>query len=145
MTVLVQFGKKFELDLSSTCLLELFATEFLVKLIYQFLYLIYMVICSLDALKKTSRKKEMRRKRDIVEVLQQASYRRKRIGKLEIGMIKFLALILYLLARTTLTLIWSSTIIGCFKKVDFQGLNLVIWNFELPYAFLYVWFELFEK
>ena len=78
-----------------------------------------MVICSLDALKKTSRKKEMRRKRDIVEVLQQASYRRKRIGKLKIGMIKFLALTLYLLARITLTLISSSAIIGCFKKVDF--------------------------
>ena len=85
-----------------------------------------MVICSLDALKKSSKKKETKIKKEIVEVLQQASYRRKRTGKLKIGMMKFLALTLYLLARITLTLISSSAIIGCFKKVDFQGFNLVI-------------------
>ena len=45
-----------------------------------------MVICFSGPLKKTSKKKEMRRKKEIVEALQQASYRRKRIGKLKIGM-----------------------------------------------------------
>ena len=39
-----------------------------------------MVICSLDALKKSSKKKETRRKKETVEVLHQASYRRKRSG-----------------------------------------------------------------
>ena len=37
-----------------------------------------MVFCSLDPLKKFSKKKETRIKKKIVEVLQQASYRRKR-------------------------------------------------------------------
>ena len=85
-----------------------------------------MVICSLDALKKSSKKKETRIKKEILEELQQASYRRKRKGKLKIGMMKFLALTLYLLARITLTLISSSAIFGCFKKVNFQGFTLVI-------------------
>ena len=39
-----------------------------------------MVICSLDALKKSSKKKETRIKKEIVEVLQQANYRRKGRG-----------------------------------------------------------------
>ena len=39
-----------------------------------------MVICSLDALKKASKKKETRIKMEVVELLQQASYRRKRPG-----------------------------------------------------------------
>ena len=39
-----------------------------------------MVICSLDALKKASKKKETRIKMETVEVLQQASCRRKRSG-----------------------------------------------------------------
>ena len=43
-------------------------------------YIAFMVICSLDALKKSSKKKETRIKKEIVEVLQQASYRRKRSG-----------------------------------------------------------------
>ena len=52
-------------------------------------------------------------------------------------MMKFLALTLYLLARITLTLISSSAIIGCFQKLNFQGFNLIIWNFELPSELLY--------
>ena len=39
-----------------------------------------MVTCSLDALKKSSKKKKARINEEIVEVLQQASYRRKRSG-----------------------------------------------------------------
>ena len=39
-----------------------------------------MVICSLDALKESSKKKETRIQKEIVEVLQQASYGRKRSG-----------------------------------------------------------------
>ena len=85
-----------------------------------------MVICSLDALKKSSKKKQTRIKKEIVDMLQQASYRRRRTGKLKIGMMKFLALTLYLLVRITLTLISSSAIIDCFIKVNFQGFNLVI-------------------
>ena len=39
-----------------------------------------MFIYSLDALKKYLKKKEMRIKKEIVEVLQQTSYRRNRTG-----------------------------------------------------------------
>ena len=39
-----------------------------------------MVICSFDALKKFSTKIETRVKKEVVEVLQRASYRRKRSG-----------------------------------------------------------------
>ena len=42
------------------------------------------------------------------------------------GMMKFLALTVYLVARITLTLISSPAIFGCFQKVNFQGINLVI-------------------
>ena len=85
-----------------------------------------MFICSSDALKKSSKKKETRIKKIIVEVLQKTSYRRKRTGKLKIGIMKLLALTLYLLARITLTLISSSAFIGCFQKLSCQGFNLVI-------------------
>ena len=40
-----------------------------------------MVICSLHALKKSSKKKETIIRKEIVEALQQASYRRKRTEK----------------------------------------------------------------
>ena len=40
-----------------------------------------MVICSLDALKKSSKRKEMRIKKEKVEVLQQAIESRKEIEK----------------------------------------------------------------
>ena len=58
---------------------------------------------------------------------------------------KFLALTFYFLARIILTLISSSAITDCFQKVNFQGFNFVILNFELPSAFLYASCELFEK
>ena len=67
-----------------------------------------MVTCSLLALKKSLKRKEMR------------------IKKGKIRMMKFLALTLYLSAGITLTLISSPAIIGCFRKVNFQGFNLVI-------------------
>ena len=73
-----------------------------------------MDICSLDALKESSKKKETKIKKEIVEVSQQASYRKKRTGKKKIGMTKLLALISYLLATIALTLILSSAIIGYF-------------------------------
>ena len=51
---------------------------------------------------------------EIVSVLQQVIYSRKGTRTSKIGLMKFLALTLYLLARITLTLILSSAIIGCF-------------------------------
>ena len=59
-------------------------------------------------------------------MLQRTIYSRGETGKLKIGMIKFLALTLYLVVRITLTLISSPAIIGCFRKINFQGFNLVI-------------------
>ena len=43
-------------------------------------FTVFMVISSLDVLKKSSKKKEKRIKKEIVELLQQASYHRKRSG-----------------------------------------------------------------
>ena len=54
-----------------------------------------MVTCSLDALKKCSKRKEMRIKQEKAEVLQQTIYSRKETGKQKIGMMKFLALTFY--------------------------------------------------
>ena len=82
-----------------------------------------MVICSLDALKKSSKKKETRIKTEIVEVLQQACYSKNMTGNQKIGMMKFLALTLCLLARIRLTLTSSYANIGCFQKVSFQKFN----------------------
>ena len=63
-----------------------------------------MVICSLDALKKTSKKKETRKEKEKVKVLQQFSDRRKKTGKFKIEMIKLLVFTLCVLARLILTL-----------------------------------------
>ena len=60
-------------------------------------------------------------------------------------MMKFLTLTSDLLARITLSLVSSFAITVCFQKVNFQGFNLVILNFELPSAFLYALCELLEK
>ena len=49
---------------------------------------------------------------------------------------KLLALISHLLARITVTLISSIASTRCFQKMNFQGFNLVILNFELLSAFL---------
>ena len=43
-------------------------------------YLSFMLFCFLDALIDSSKKKETRIKKEIVEVFQQASYRRNRLG-----------------------------------------------------------------
>ena len=85
-----------------------------------------MVICSLDALKKSLKRKEMRMKKEKSEMSQQTAYSREETGEQKIGMMKILALTLYLLARITLTLISSPAIIDCFRKVNFQGFDLVI-------------------
>ena len=49
-------------------------------------------------------------------MLQQTIYSRKETGQDRT---------LYLLARITLTLISSLAFIGCFRKVNFQGINIV--------------------
>ena len=95
--------------------------------------------------KKSSKKKETRMKKKIVEVSQETSNRKKRTGNWKVGMRKFLASTLSLLARITLTLISSSACVGCFQKDSFQEFNLAIWNFEFPSAFLYASCQLFEN
>ena len=85
-----------------------------------------MVTCSLNALKKSSKRKEMRIKKEKVDVLQQTICSGKKIGTSKIEMMKFLALILYSCARIISTLISSSAIIGCFRKVSFQGFDSVL-------------------
>ena len=85
-----------------------------------------MVTWSLDALKKSSKREEMRIKKEKVDVLQQTIYSGKKTGTTKIEMIKFLALTLYSCARIILILISASAIIGCFRKVSFQGFNSVI-------------------
>ena len=82
-----------------------------------------MFICSLDALKKSSKKKETRIQNKIVEVSQQTSYRRKKTGKKKIGMMKFLVLTVYLFDRLTLILISAYAITGMFLRSKFSEGN----------------------
>ena len=60
-------------------------------------------------------------------------------------MMKFSALTSDMVARIKLTLISSFAITGCFEKVNFQGFNLVILNFEFPSAFLYASYHASEN
>ena len=57
----------------------------------------------------------------------------------------FLALTSHFLGRMTLTLMSPFAVTSCFQKVNFQAFNVVILNFELPYAFLHALCELLEK
>ena len=57
-----------------------------------------MVICSLDALKMYSKKKGTRIKKETVEVLQQASYRRKRST---MTLISSFAIIFFIMRRVS--------------------------------------------
>ena len=51
-----------------------------------------MVIFPLDAMKESLKEKETKKSKEIVEVLQHASYyRKKRTGNYKIGIMKFLA------------------------------------------------------
>ena len=60
-------------------------------------------------------------------------------------MMKFLALTSHLLSRITLTLISTFAITGRFQKVNLQGFDLGILNFELPSPFLYASCKLFKN
>ena len=80
-----------------------------------------MVTCSLDAMKKFWRRKDMKGKSRGVTT----NYIHQK-GDRKDEMMKFLALTLYSVVRMTLTLISSPAIIGCFRKISFQGFNLVI-------------------
>ena len=73
-----------------------------------------MAVCSLDALTKSLKKKETGIEKEIVEVLRQASDRRKKKEKQKIKMMKFLAFTSHLLARLTLTLTSTFVFIDCF-------------------------------
>ena len=80
--VLLQFGENIELHLTSTCVLELLAVEYLYETnISILIYHLLMVTCSLDTLKKSSKRKEMRIKKEKVEVLQRTAYSRNETGK----------------------------------------------------------------
>ena len=74
------FWEKIYLYLTSTCLLELLAADYLRETNISIFLSQLFFFCSLDAMKKASKKKEARIKMEIVEVLQQASYRRQRSG-----------------------------------------------------------------
>ena len=126
----VQLGKNF-----SYILPPIASQNYLLQIIREtnisIFYISFIVFCSLDALKKTLKKKETRIKMEIVKVSQPlVTAERDRD-------MTFLALTSYLLVRITLNLISSFAMTGCFQKVNFQGFNLVILNFELPSAFFY--------
>ena len=87
-----------------------------------------MVICSLDALKKSSKKKETRIETETVQVFQQPSYRRKKPERWNSWLWPYIC---------WLHCISCSAITGYFQKFSFQVFNLLIWIFELPSAFLY--------
>ena len=75
---LVQFGEKLGYIFPLLASLELLAAEYLRQSnISNFIHHLVMVTCSLDALKKSSKRKGMRIKKEKVEVLQQTIYSRK--------------------------------------------------------------------
>ena len=135
----VQFGKNCSYILPPLACQHYLLQSISVKLICQFLYLIYCFLFfrCLKEIFEEERNRNKDRKSQVVTMTQ--------LPQKEIGMMKFLALTSHLLARITLTLISSFAITGCFQKVNFHGFNLVILNFELPSAFLYTLCELFEK
>ena len=78
---MVQFGEKLSYILPPLASLELLFAEYLRESnILNFIYHLLMVTCSLDALKKSSKRKEMRIKKEKVEVLQQTIYSRMEKG-----------------------------------------------------------------
>ena len=81
-----------------------------------------MVTCSLDSVKKSSKKKETEIEKKIVQVLQQATDRRKRTRNLKIGVMKFLALTFYFFIGSINT--------------DF--------NFRFYFYWLFIWCQLWE-
>ena len=86
---MVQFGEK----LPPLASLELLAAEYLREInISVFIYYLLRVTCFLDALKMSSKWKEMRIKKEKVEVLPQTIYSRKETGKQKTGIMEFLAL-----------------------------------------------------
>ena len=96
------------------------------QLIYQSLYLIYCFLFNRCLQKSFEQERNNRNKDGNSQGVTTTQLPQK-----EIGMMKFLALTSYLLARITLTLISSFAITGCFHKVNFYEFNLVILNFEL--------------
>ena len=78
------------------------------------IYLSLMFICTLAALKNSSKKKEAEIGKEIVEVFKYASVRRNKEIKRKIWVIKFLTLTLCLSARLTLTFNFL-VFIGCFQ------------------------------
>ena len=99
-----------------------------------------MIICFLDPLKKSWKKKKSKNKKGNSRGVTTSQLPQKKIR-----MMKLFALILYLLARITLTLISSSAITRCFQKFNIPGFNLVILNFDLPSALLHFSCKLFKK
>ena len=73
-------GAKFELYRISTYLLEFLVAEYLREININ-IYLSLMFICTLAALKKSSKNKETVIEREMVEVFKYASERRKKAGK----------------------------------------------------------------
>ena len=135
----VQFGKNFSYILPPLASQNHLLQSISVKLIYHFLHLIYgfLFFRCLEKVFEEERKKNKEGKGLGVTISQ--------LPWKEIRMIKFLVLIQDLLARITLTLISSFATTGCFQKVNFQGFNLIILNFELPFAFYFALCELFKK
>ena len=108
-------------------------------LIYQFFYFIYGYLF-FRCLEKVFEEERIRNKEENSQGITTSQLPQK-----VIAMMEFLALNLHFLARITLTLISSSAIIDYFQKVNFQGFNLVILNFDLSSAFLYASCQLVEK
>ena len=109
------------------------------KLIYQFLYLIYCFLffkCLEKDFEEERNKNKNENSRGVTT---------NQLPQKEIGMMKLLVLTSYLLARITLTLMSYFAITSCFQKASFHAFNLAILNFQLPSAFVYVLCELLEK
>ena len=99
-------------------------------------YILFMVICSLNALEKLSEKKETKIKKEQLRCyIKLVTIERDQNDEI-------LGFDLLFIGQNNTDFNSSSATIGYFQKVSFQGCNL---NFELPSAFMYASCELFDK
>ena len=121
LTVLVQFGKNVSQILPPLASQNYLLQSISVKLIYQFLYLIYGYLffrCFEKVFKEERNENKEGNSRGITtsQLPQKEDWKVKDLD--------FEILGYELVARVTLTLISFYAIIGCFKKVSFQGFRL---------------------
>ena len=127
-------SEKFQLHITSSCLLELLVSEYLRETNIS-IFISHLLFSVLQMLRKILRRRKKQEKR-----WKQSRYYNKLVTVERDQDDEILTFDLAFVAQNN-----TIAITACFQKVHFQGFNLVILKFELPSAFLYALCELFEK